>query len=125
MAKILVVDDDVLVNDMMVRFLSRHGHESLGVYDGSMVAGAMKEFICDLIITDLVMPIQEGLETIQAIRKVRKDLPIIAISGGGRVGPENYLEVAKQLGAKFAFTKPIKLSALLAAVEECVGGVSA
>lgn len=60
---------------------------------------------------------------IQAIRKVRKDLPIIAISGGGRVGPENYLEVAKQLGAKFAFTKPIMFSALLAAVEECVGGV--
>ncbi|MCP4622523.1 MAG: response regulator, partial [bacterium] len=76
----------------------------------------------DLVITDIVMPEKEGIETIMEIRKAPGDVKVIAISGGGRQEPEGYLELAKQLGVKFTFTKPFKQDDLLGAVHELLKG---
>ncbi len=72
----------------------------------------------DLVITDLIMPEKEGLETIADIRKLCGDLPIIAISGGGRVGPTNYLETARFIGANTTLAKPFGRRELIKTVSE-------
>ena len=72
----------------------------------------------DLVITDMVMPEKEGLEVIKEIRSLFPSLKIIAISGGGRVNPTDYLRMAKFLGATKALAKPISSEALLGAIIE-------
>jgi CheY-like chemotaxis protein len=72
----------------------------------------------DLVITDLVMPEMEGIETIQAFRRRCPALPMIAISGGGRLGPDNYLSMAGQIGANRTFEKPFRMEEILTAVRE-------
>jgi DNA-binding NarL/FixJ family response regulator len=71
-----------------------------------------------LVITDIIMPEQEGLETIGALRREFPQTKIIAVSGGGRVGPEAYLPVAQDLGAHRIFTKPFKVEEMLQAIQE-------
>jgi CheY-like chemotaxis protein len=67
------------------------------------------------------MPEREGLETIMELRRDFPDVKIIAISGGGRVGPTGYLEVAKKLGAQRIFAKPFAIKEMLQAVQELIG----
>jgi CheY-like chemotaxis protein len=66
------------------------------------------------------MPEMEGIETISSLRKGNPDVKIIAISGGGRNNPEDYLELAEKLGAEKTFTKPLDRKKLLAAVKDLV-----
>ena len=67
----------------------------------------------DLIITDIVMPGMEGIETIRALQSESPKVPIIAISGGARIRPGYFLHIAAALGADATFTKPIKRSEFL------------
>jgi len=72
----------------------------------------------DLIITDIVMPKKEGIETIVELRRDFPEVKIIAMSGGGNLGPDTYLQMAKGLGAMRTLTKPIKREDFLKAVWE-------
>ena len=72
----------------------------------------------DLVITDLIMPEQEGLETITSLKKEYPGIKIIAISGGGRIGPEAYLPAAQELGADRVFSKPFDVRELAETVKE-------
>jgi len=72
----------------------------------------------DLVITDIIMPEKEGLEIITEFRREYPSVKLIAISGGGRIGPANYLKMAKLLGAERTFAKPVDTSQLLSAIEE-------
>ncbi len=72
----------------------------------------------DLIITDLIMPDKEGLETIMELRRDFPEVKIIAISGGRRVGPDEYLYMAKIMGAHLTLLKPFEQEELLPAVQE-------
>ena len=72
--------------------------------------------IPDLLITDIIMPEKEGLETILELRKKYPELKIIAISGGGRISPEGYLPGAKLLGADLVFQKPLVQKEFMQAV---------
>jgi DNA-binding response OmpR family regulator len=69
------------------------------------------------------MPQKEGIETIIDIRKSGRNIPIIAISGGGRLSPDNYLSMAEEFGADYTFKKPFKRDLFLAAIKECLGEV--
>ena len=73
--------------------------------------------IFDLVITDLIMPEKEGLETIADIRRACSDMPIIAISGGGRLGPNDYLETARFIGADATLAKPFARTELINTVD--------
>jgi DNA-binding response OmpR family regulator len=106
MAKILVIDDDDLMNDMVMELLTVAGYEVESAGDGDQALRQLGVNTFDLIITDIVMPEKEGLETIVAIRKKNKAVPIIAISGGGKLGPTQYLQLAHQFGANYTFHKP-------------------
>ena len=119
MAKVLVIEDDETFRELICLMLQTAGHETLEAQDGTLGVARMAERP-DLVITDLVMPEQEGIETIQQIREIDETLPIIAISGmwGGEFEP---LDDAKMLGASVALQKPIARTTLLEEVSKLLG----
>ncbi len=123
MSKILVIDDDELVLDMLLRWLSKAGYDVAGACDGEQGLRLLESEFFDLIVTDIVMPEKEGLETIPAIRRKNKALPIIAISGGGSYGQKLYLNMALKLGADYIFQKPFDRDPFLKAVQACLSGM--
>lgn len=123
MARILVVDDDSQVRDVLIETLEEAGYEVVGVPDGREVLKLLKKMPFDMVITDIIMPEKEGIETILEFRQVFPDLKFIAISGGGRFGPlSNYLEIARNLGAYCTFSKPFEQKELLEAVDSALRG---
>lgn len=122
MARILIIDDDEVMNDMIVQLLAQAGYEAQGARDGNQGLKLWETKPFDLIVTDIVMPIKEGLETILAIRGKNKIVPIIAISGGGKISPEQYLHLAQSFGADKVFQKPFDSAVFLLAVRECLSG---
>src|SRR5229473_3264231 len=106
MKKVLVIDDDALVRDTIVRILERKGHTVLVAADGVRGLRMFDREQPDLVITDIIMPEKEGLETIREIRSERPDARIIAISGGARIGNMDFLDVAGKLGASEIIPKP-------------------
>lgn len=118
MSSILVVDDDVQVLDVMSEMLRLEGYSVTIAENGRHAVERMRSDSFDLVITDLIMPEKEGLETIADIRRFCADLPIIAISGSGRVGPADYLETARFIGANTTLAKPFGREELIKTVSE-------
>ena len=121
MARILIIDDDVQILDMLRQTLELKGYEVVDATNGKEGIRLYRENPADLIITDIVMPEKEGIETIIELKRNFPDVKIIAISGGGRITPEGYLSMAKRLGANRTFEKPVERDELLAAVRELIG----
>jgi DNA-binding response OmpR family regulator len=116
MAKILVLDDEAAIVLMIKKMLEKAGHEvdmALNGRDGMILFEKNRP---DLLITDIIMPEKEGLETIFELRQKYPDLKIIAISGGGRISSEGYLPGAKLLGADMVFPKPLDQKEFMQAV---------
>ena len=118
MAYILIVDDDKAIRLMMRNILEAAGHEIHDEADGRPGEAAVGRRLPDLLITDIIMPDQEGVGLIMNLRQKYKDLKILAISGGGRLSHTDYLQMAKRLGANATLAKPFRRDALLAAVRE-------
>ncbi len=118
MPKILVVDDDNHVRAVYARILSEAGFEVATARDGLEGLEVYRDEGADLVIMDIIMPEQEGLGTIRELRKEDTEVKIIAISGGGRIDPSDYLSVAKTFGADMAIAKPIERALLLEKVRE-------
>ena len=118
MAKILVIDDDASVRTVVSRILERAGYETETAANGLEGIEAMRRTRFALVICDMLMPVQEGIETIQEIRSAGANIPIIAISGA--FGDEGYspLDDARAIGADVAVAKPFTVEELLAAVDE-------
>jgi CheY-like chemotaxis protein len=117
MARILVIDDDAGMRTVIGQALKEAGHEVVLAPDGKE---GMKEHHVkpvDLIITDLFMPEQDGLETIIALKKQFPNIPVIAISGGNILSTD-MLSVARALGADGILEKPFTSKSLLSAVEK-------
>lgn len=115
MVQILIIDDNVQLRRTLVRTLKAAGHDVHEAADGVKGLKLFEELRPDLIITDIVMPEQEGIETIRLLRQRAPNLPIIAISGGGRL---DYLGFARELGATATLPKPFGSEELLAAVAD-------
>lgn len=103
---ILVIDDDTLVCETIATFLEIAGHKVRSAHDGHIGINMIKESEPDLVITDIVMPTKEGMETIIDIVKQHPDMKIIAISGQGMSAGISYLDMAKRLGAHASIAKP-------------------
>lgn len=117
MEKILIIDDEEFIRKMLRKLFEKNNYEVIDAINGSQGVQLFKEHHPDLIITDLIMPEKEGLETIIEIRKLNSDIKIIAMSGGGIVEPEMYLNLSKKFGAQYSFAKPIDNEELLLAVK--------
>jgi CheY-like chemotaxis protein len=116
--RILVIDDEEQPRRMLRSVLERAGYEVIEARDGNEGLQRFREAPTDVIITDLLMPEKEGLETIMDARREFPEVKIIAMSGGGRAGNLNFLEIARRLGAQRTLSKPFELQVLLAAVRE-------
>jgi len=116
--KILVIDDDDQMRKLLRQVMEWANYEVIEASNGREGMQQCRKQTPDLVITDLIMPEQEGLETIALFKKDYPQLKIIAISGGGRIGPEAYLPAAQELGADKVFSKPFDVRELAEAVKE-------
>ena len=116
--KILIIDDDFRIRNLFRLWLEREGFEVFEAENGMEGVRIQRNNPMDLIICDLIMPVQEGIETISQIKNEYPDIGIIAISGGGKIGPDSYLKVAQQLGAWRVFTKPVDMRLMIKTIKE-------
>lgn len=117
MPGILIVEDDKDLREMLKNSLLKRKYTVLEAGDGKEAILRFKPAITDLVITDLIMPDEDGLKVILNIKKIKPDIKVIAISGGGKAGPGNYLSIARALGADEVFPKPFSLNELLSKIE--------
>ncbi|MBF0526195.1 MAG: response regulator [Deltaproteobacteria bacterium] len=118
MASILVIDDDTQLRTMLKNLLQRNGFIVMDAPDGKVGMNLFRRSPTDLVITDIIMQEKEGIETIMELRNDFPEVKIIAMSGGGQIGPEVYLDVARGLGANHILTKPFNSNELLEIVRE-------
>lgn len=125
MTRILLIEDDPFQRELYKIVLEQAGYEVLEAPDGKAGLQLFEQQPCGLVITDIFMPEQEGLETISELRKEFLAVKIIAISGGGygaqlsgSFGADVALEAAKELGANRVLQKPFKIRSLLAIVKD-------
>jgi CheY-like chemotaxis protein len=111
--KILVIDDDHLVRYTLSKILSSYGYEVVTASDGKRGMTVLRDEHPDVVITDIIMPEQEGIDTIIQIRRERPGIKIVAISGGGRIRNIDFLEMAQSLGADEVIAKPFEADELL------------
>ena len=114
MPRILLIDDDAAVRATVRHLLERAGYEIVEAGDGR--EGSRMLDGVDLVITDLLMPEVDGVDLLGIIRREGLTLPVIAMSGGGKVDSKSYLDVARALGAFATIAKPFELDHLLATV---------
>jgi len=113
MGEILVVDDDQTIRDVFKRALENSGYEVIVAINGMECQEMYLKHNPDIIILDIIMPEQEGIETILRLKATDKNVKIIAVSGGGMGSAFGYLDNALKLGAKAAFEKPVNLKELI------------
>jgi len=116
--KILIIDDDDRIRDLFRLWLERAGFIVYEAENGKKGVLVQQTHPVDLLICDLIMPVQEGIETITQFRDDYPEIGIIAISGGGKIGPDSYLAVAEQLGAWRVFTKPLDMPLIIETIKE-------
>lgn len=116
MAKILVIDDEPQVRRLIKQMLTRAGHDVAEAADGDEGLASLRMQMPDIVITDILMPNKEGIETIREVRRQAPALPILVISGNA--GSTLYMEMAKMLGAHAALAKPFRTAELLRAVTD-------
>lgn len=114
---VLVADDDPIQRLKVCDCLARYGLACVEAADGADALRRLESAAFDLVITDIFMPMKDGLEFIGLVRVRWPALPVIAVSGGWeRIEPRSILDVASALGASAALPKPLDEGALLAAV---------
>src|SRR5665213_86977 len=120
MPKILVIDDDVMVRNTISKVLRHCGFEVIVAEDGVRGLASFRRDRPDLVITDIIMPEKEGIETIIEMRREHPDTKIIAVSGGGRIGNADFLSMATSLGAAAVIAKPFLPEELINQVKSCL-----
>jgi CheY-like chemotaxis protein len=121
MASILVVDDEAAMRGVMRRALERAGHKVAEAANGDDALAVLDERAVDLVITDVIMPERDGVETIREMRRRRSPAKILVITGGGPDKHMEYLGIAEIFGADRSLAKPFKLANLVGVVEEMLG----
>jgi CheY-like chemotaxis protein len=118
MAGVLIVEDDKELREMLKVSLLRRNFTVLEAENGKDAIAHFKPLITDLVVTDLIMPEEDGLKVVIKLRELKPSIKIIAISGGGKVGPGSYLNLAKALGADAIYSKPFSINELIVKIEQ-------
>jgi len=119
MARILIIDDDDALRSVLAKSLRHAGHEVVEATEGRQGMDLFRVTTLDLVVTDLIMPVQEGIETIVSLRREQPDLPIIAMSGGAS-NSKLYLDIAGKIGANRILAKPFRPAELLQAITDAL-----
>ena len=120
MPNILLVDDDEQLRTMLKIVLTRAGHAVKEARNGNEALQIHASNPAELMITDLIMPDREGLDTIREVRRLNPRIKIIAMSGGGRNTAGDYLLLAKRLGADYTLAKPFSNHEILSIVDALI-----
>ncbi|MFC4352666.1 response regulator [Fodinicurvata halophila] len=118
MSTILLIDDEKSILEVMGNSLGKAGYTVLSAGDGKEGLELLRSEPVDVVVTDIIMPEKEGIETIIEIRAMAKDMPILAISGGGRTRQMHFLEMSRNFGADRVLQKPFKPSDLIAELDD-------
>jgi CheY-like chemotaxis protein len=124
MPLILVIDDDPQMRATVRRILASAGHTVVEAANGREGLTAVRSGVPDVVITDIVMPEMEGIETIIELRRLNPGLRILAISGSFSAGGADFLPMAGRLGADRVMQKPFRAAALQEAVHELVAAAA-
>ncbi len=123
MPVILLIEDDRDLRAMLKAALVRKDFTVIEAENGKEALAQFKPGITDLVITDLIMPEEDGLKVIMKIREKKPGIKVVAISGGGKAGPGSYLSLAKALGADAIFPKPFSVADLILKIENLLSRV--
>jgi DNA-binding response OmpR family regulator len=118
MPGVLIVEDDKELREMLKLALLRRNFTVLEAENGKVAITHFKPLITDVVVTDLIMPEEDGLKVVIKLRELKPSIKIIAISGGGKVGPGSYLNLAKALGADATYSKPFSINEVVIKIEE-------
>ena len=118
--RVLVIDDDPVARQTLQAILEDGGYSVTCAEDGLRGVSAFHRIRPDVVVTDIVMPEKEGIETIIELRSIWPHGSIIAISGGGRSGNTDYLRLARGLGADAILMKPFEPAELLSCIRSCL-----
>ena len=120
MTKVLLTDDNEAVRFALALALKKAGFDVVEADNGDEVMARDDLDDIDVVVTDILMPGKDGIELLMELRERVPDLPVIAISGGGRVSSEDYLETASVMGAVAVFNKPFNEKLLIEKIESLV-----
>ena len=118
MKRILVVDDEAQIRTMLTQMLEQEGYAVHTAENGEEGLAQVGRYAFDLVITDMIMPVKDGLKFIMELVRDYPDLKILAISGGGAIKAERYLTMAGYLGDIATLEKPFKREAFLELVRK-------
>jgi CheY-like chemotaxis protein len=118
MPGVLLVEDDKELREMLKLSLLRKNFTVIEAENGRDAITHFKPSMTDLVVTDLIMPEEDGLKVVIKLRELKPSIKIIAISGGGKVGPGSYLNLAKALGADAIYSKPFSINDLISKIEQ-------
>ena len=118
MPVILIIEDDRDLREMLRSALLRKDYTVLEADNGKEALINFKPGVTDLVVTDLLMPEEDGLKVIMQMREMKPEIKVIAISGGGKAGPGSYLRMAKALGADSVFPKPFSVNDLVNRIDD-------
>ena len=108
MARVLVIDDEEVVRDLVSEVLAGAGHDVVTASDGGAGLAAYRESPFDLVITDILMPVMDGLAVIQELKRDYPAVPIIAMAAMG----DRALQDAQSAGADLTLPKPFRIDRL-------------
>ena len=118
MSQILVIEDELEFREPLVKMLTNDGHKVSTAGDGMAALSLLKTIRPDLIITDILMPTMDGIETITELSRLGNAVPVIAMSGGRRsITPEFNLSSAELAGVKATLAKPFSRADLRLAIQ--------
>lgn len=124
MARILFVDDDALTRDHVSELLKSAGHDVVQAQNGAEGLEKFERERPDLVIMDIIMPGEPGVETIAKIRRLHGGVPILAVSSGGPEASGLFLQLAEGVGASRTLRKPLREDELLREVGLCLEGAT-
>jgi diguanylate cyclase (GGDEF)-like protein len=116
--KILVIDDDKRIRTTIRKVLETKGYEVLEADNGKIGIDLYKKEPAKIVITDMLMPVADGIESITELKKLSPTQKIIAMSGGGQINGEYYLDMAKKMNVTNILPKPFGKKDLLDAVQK-------
>ena len=118
--KILVIDDDLHIRDMLTEMLQDSGYQVVTATNGYEGIKEYSRADFQLIIMDILMPEKEGIETYRELKQADSDVKVIAISGGGQIGAEQYLRMIRYFGVQHTFEKPVEKKKLLSTIDSII-----
>ena len=120
MKSILIVDDEAGIRKVMKAILENEGFSVLEAAGGNEAIRQYGKYSPDLVVTDLLMPGKDGIETLFELRQINCNVRVIALSGGGRICSESYLNYAMKLGATAAIEKPFTSVEFMAVINRAM-----